>query len=47
MTYGILNESAIKYLVGRTIIGASDNFIRLDNGHLIYLDDSEIEVLNS
>jgi hypothetical protein len=47
MTYGVFNQSAVKSLVGRRIIAAVDNHLELDNGLIIYLDDSEIEMLNS
>jgi hypothetical protein len=47
MTSAKLNEAAIESLVGRTIFSVGDNWIKLDNGCIIYLEDSEIEVLNS
>jgi hypothetical protein len=46
MTTAKLSEYAIDMLVGRTIHSASDNWIKLDNGLVIYLDDSEIEHIN-
>jgi hypothetical protein len=46
MTTAKLSEYAIEMLVGRTIHSASDNWIKLDNGLVIYLDDSEIEHIN-
>ena len=33
-------------LVGRTIVSTGDNWIKLDNGIVIYLDDNEVESLN-
>jgi hypothetical protein len=47
MTSSKLNETAIESLIGRKIFSAGDNWIKLDNGCIIYLDDSEIDVLNS
>ena len=41
-----LTESAKQGLIGRTIIGCGDDYIRLDNGCQIYLTDEEIECLN-
>ena len=46
MTIAKLNETAINMLVGRTIHSASDNWIKLDNGLVIYLEDSEVNYLN-
>ena len=46
MTTAKLNEATIEMLVGRTIYSASDNWIKLDNGLVIYLDDNEVEHLN-
>jgi hypothetical protein len=46
MTTAKLTAEAIEMLVGRTIYSAGDNWIKLDNGHVIYLDESEIENLN-
>ncbi len=47
MTSAKLNEAAIESLLGRTIFSVGENWIKLDNGLIIYLDDSEIDVLNS
>jgi hypothetical protein len=46
MTTAKLTAEAIDMLVGRTIYSAGDNWIKLDNGLVIYLEDSEIENLN-
>jgi hypothetical protein len=46
MTTAKLRAEAIEMLVGRTIYSAGDNWIKLDNGLVIYLEDSEIENLN-
>jgi hypothetical protein len=47
MTTAKLTAEAIDMLVGRTIYSACNNWIKLDNGLVFYLDDSEIEHLNS
>ena len=47
MTSLKLNERSIESLVGRTVTSAGDNWIKLNNGLIIYLEDSEIEFLNS
>ena len=41
-----LSETAIESIVGKKIIEAENNWIKLDNGCIIYLDDQEIEMLN-
>lgn len=41
-----LNEKAKDSLIGREIIAVGDNYLVLDNGCRIYLDESEIESLN-
>jgi hypothetical protein len=46
MTTAKLSAESINMLVGRTIHSAGDNWIQLDNGLKIYLEDSEIESLN-
>jgi hypothetical protein len=46
MTTAKLTAEAIKMLIGRTIHSAGDNWIQLDNGTRIYLEDSEVEHLN-
>jgi hypothetical protein len=46
MTTQKLTADTIDRLIGRTIHSAGDNWIQLDNGIRIYLDDSEIEHLN-
>jgi hypothetical protein len=35
------------YLVGKKIVDVGDHYIVLDNGLRIYLDDAEIEHINS
>jgi hypothetical protein len=47
MTTQKLSADTINSLIGRTIYNAGDNWIQLDNGLKIYLEDSEIEHLNS
>lgn len=39
-------EEAKESLIGRKIIDIGDNYIVLDNGCRIYLDESEIQNLN-
>ena len=46
MTTAKLSAEAKEILVGRTIVNAGDNWIKLDNGIVIYLDDNEVESLN-
>ena len=46
MTTTKLSETAIKTIVGKTIIEANENWIKLSDGCIIYLDDAEIEMLN-
>jgi hypothetical protein len=46
MTTAKLSAEAKDILVGRTILSAGDNWIKLDNGIVIYLEDSEVESLN-
>ena len=46
MTTAKLSAESINMLVGRTIHSAGDNWIQLDNGLKIYLEDSEIEHIN-
>jgi hypothetical protein len=47
MTTAKLNEQANEMLVGLTIESTGDNWIKLNNGLIIYLADDEIEHLNS
>jgi hypothetical protein len=47
MTTAKLTAETIDMLVGRTIYSAGDNWIKLDNGLVIYIADDEIEHLNS
>lgn len=46
MTTSKLSETAIESLVGKTIIEANENWIKLSDGCIIYLDDAEVEMLN-
>jgi len=46
MTTAKLTEEAKEMLTGKTIISVGDNWVKLDCGLVIYLDDSEIEDLN-
>jgi hypothetical protein len=46
MTTAKFSAESKDMLVGRTILSVGDNWIKLDNGTIIYLDDSEIELLN-
>ena len=41
-----LSETSIESIVGKKIIEAENNWIKLDDGCIIYLDDEEIEMLN-
>lgn len=41
-----LSDTAIENLVGKSIIEANENWIKLSDGCIIYLDDAEIEMLN-
>lgn len=47
MTTQQLTKETAEWLVGKTIIRVESNFIQLDNGLQIYLDDEEVEYLNS
>jgi hypothetical protein len=42
-----LSKETKKYLVGKEIIDCGDDYITLDNGCRIYLDESEIDNLGS
>jgi hypothetical protein len=42
-----ISEDAKKSLVNKRIISVGDDYIQLDNGSRIYLDESEIEMLGS
>lgn len=46
MTTQTLTQETIEMLVGKKIIEASDTWIKLDNGLVIYLSDEEIQHLN-
>ena len=41
-----LSEVVFKNLIGKKIFNVGDNWIQLDNGLKIYLDNLEIELLN-
>lgn len=41
-----LTEAAKQMLIGRRIHEVGDTYIKLDNGHHIYLTDEEIDSLN-
>jgi hypothetical protein len=47
MTNQKLDQATIDILIGKKIIDAKDNWIKLDNGTTIYIEDSEIEMLNN
>jgi hypothetical protein len=47
MTTEKLNQNTIEILIGRKIIEAKENWIKLDNGTIIYIEDSEIKMLNN
>ncbi len=47
MNTQVFTPESSEYLVGKKIIEVKDNYITIDNGLRIYLDDSEIEHLNS
>jgi len=47
MTTQKFNEAASEMLIGLTIESTGDNWIKLNNGLIIYLADDEIEHLNS
>ena len=40
------NEQTKDYLIGLRIIEVGDNYIVLDNGLRIYIEESEIEMTN-
>jgi hypothetical protein len=46
MTTIKLTEEAKKSLIGKIITEVGDNYIVLDSGCTIYLDESEVEMLN-
>ena len=46
MTSITFKEATIKLLVGKSIISVGWNYITLDNGLRIYLEESEIDFLN-
>jgi kynurenine formamidase len=47
MTTTTITQETAEFLVGKKIIEVGTNYIKLDNGLRIYLDESEIEDLNS
>lgn len=47
MTTLTLTQEAKEWIVGKKIIDVGVNYLKLDNGLRIYLDESEIEHLNS
>lgn len=47
MTTQQFTKETAESLVGKTIIRVEYNFIELDNGLCIYVDDAEVEHLNS
>jgi hypothetical protein len=46
MTTEKLMQETIDILIGKKIIDAKDNWIKLENGIVIYIEDSEIKMLN-
>jgi hypothetical protein len=46
MTTQKLSEETKEMLVGLTIHSVGDNWIKLNNGIVIYLDDKEVDSLN-
>lgn len=40
------NQETKEYLIGLRIIEVGDNYIVLDNGLRIYIEESEIEMVN-
>ncbi len=46
MTTIKISEEAKQGLIGKKIIEVGYNWIKLDNGCIIYLEESEIEMLN-
>ena len=42
-----LSKETKKSLIGKEIVGCGDDYITLDNGCRIYLDESEIDNLGS
>lgn len=42
-----LSIQTIEMLISKKIIDANDNWIKLDNGIVIYLSDEEIQSLNN
>ena len=47
MTAEKLTQEAVEQLIGRAIVQAQENWIKLDDGCIIYLEDSEIKMLNT
>jgi len=46
MNKKLLTESVIESLIGKIIIDVKENWIKLDNGLKIYLQDDQIDTLN-
>ena len=47
MTTTTITQETAEFLIGKKIIEVGTNYIKLDSGLRIYLDESEIEDLNS
>ena len=46
MTKATFTQETAEHLVGKAIIEVGKNYIKLDNGLCIYLDEDEINHLN-
>ena len=46
MTTKSFSEETKEYLIGKTIVSVSDNYIVLSDGCRIYIEDAEIDFLN-
>jgi len=47
MTKTTITQEAAEWLVGKKVFEVGPNYIKLDNGLCIYLDEQEIDHLNS
>lgn len=47
MTKTSISQEAAEWLVGKKVFEVGPNYIKLDNGLCIYLDEQEIDHLNS
>lgn len=47
MTSATFSQEAIDSLIGKAIIDIGSNYVVLDNGIRIYIEESEIEMLNN